>query len=110
MLAKQEFEKQIIDGIKAGRLDPCNSVDFGEIYSDLPQYYWHVVDDQVVEGSPYYVDEDQNGFHFGVSISDIEGYAERDFSELSDDEIKRVMLDIIDDYGVDDWYSEYQEA
>ena len=36
-LTKKEFKNQIVDGIKAGRLDPCNGVEFGEIYSDLPQ-------------------------------------------------------------------------
>lgn len=104
MLTKEEFKKQIIDGIKAGRLDPCNGVEFGEIYSDLPQYYWTVEDGQVVEGSPYYVDQDQGGFHFGVTISDIEGYTEKDFGALSDEEIKQAMLDIIGESGTDDWY------
>lgn len=105
-MTKEEFRQQIIEGIKDGHLDPCNGVEFGEIYSDLPQYYWYVVGDQVVEGSPYYVDQDQSGFHFGVSINDIEGYTEKDFGELSEDDIKRAMLDIIDERGTDDWYQE----
>lgn len=106
MLTKDEFKAQIVDGIKAGRLDPCNDVMFGEIYTDLPRYYWHVVDDQVVEGSPYYVDEDQSGFHFGISVSAVESYTEKEIGELSEDDIKQAMLDIIDEYGVDDWYQE----
>lgn len=110
MLTKQEFLKQIVSGIKAGRLDPCNDAEFGEIYTDLPQYYWHVADDQVVEGSPYYVDQDQSSFHFGVSISDIEGYTEKEIGELSDSEVKQAMLDIIEECGIDDWYDQYQEA
>lgn len=109
-MTKEELEKQIIEGIKSGRLDPCNGVEFGEIDTNRPQYYWHVVGDQVVEGSPYYVDQDQSGFHFGVTISDIEGYTEKDFGELSEDEVKQAMLDIVDDYGVDDWYDQYQEV
>lgn len=105
-MTKEEFENQIIEGIKAGRLDPCNGVEFGEIDTNLPQYYWHVVSGQVVEGSPYYVDQDQSGFHFGVTISDIEGYTEKDFGALSDEEIKQAMLDIIGESGTDDWYQE----
>lgn len=106
MLSKDEFKAQIVNGIKAGRLDLCNDVMFGEIYTDLPRYYWHVVDDQVVEGSPYYVDEDQSGFHFGISVSAVESYTEKEIGELSEDDIKQAMLDIIDEYGVDDWYQE----
>lgn len=107
MLTKEEFEAQIIDGIKAGRLDPCNGVEFGEIYTDLPLYYWTVEDDQVVEELPFLTDAK---FRFGISISTIEGYTEKDFGELSDDEVKQAMLGIVDDYGVDDWYDQYQEA
>lgn len=109
-MTKEDFLKQIVEGIKAGRLDPCNGVDFGEIYSDLPQYYWTVEHDQVVEESPFYVDDEQPEFRFGVTIDDIESYAEKDFGELSEDEVKQAMLGIIDDYGVDDWYNEYQES
>ncbi|KNZ37377.1 hypothetical protein [Lactobacillus delbrueckii] len=109
-MTKEEFLKQIIEGIKAGRLDPCNGVEFGEIYTDLPQYYWCVEDDEVTEESPFYTDDEQPKFRFGVSISDIENFTEKDFGKLSDDEIKQAMLDIIDEYGVDEWYDQYQEA
>lgn len=109
-MTKKEFKAQIIDGIKAGRLDPCNDVLFGEIYTDLPQYYWTVEDGQVVEESPFYVDDEQPAFRFGVSIADIENVTEKDFGELSEDEVKQAMIDIVDDYGVDDWYNEYQES
>lgn len=105
-MTKEEFRQQIIEGIKAGRLDPCNGIEFGEIDTNRPQYYWRVVDGQVVEGSPYYVDEDQSGFHFGVTVSDIEGYTEKDFGALSDEEVKQAMLDLIDECGIDDWYQE----
>lgn len=105
-----EFEKQIIEGIKAGRLDPCNGVEFGEIYTDLPQYYWTVKDGQVVEGSPYYVDDEQPKFHFGITVADVEGYTEKVLGELSDDDVKQAMLDIVDEFGVDDWYDEYQQS
>lgn len=105
-MTKEEFRQQIIEGIKAGRLDPCNGAEFGEIYSDLPQYYWYVVGDQVVEGSPYYVDQDQSGFHFGVTFADIQDYTEKEIGELSEDDIKQAMLDIIDERGTDDWYQE----
>lgn len=107
---KNEFEKQIIDGIKSGCLDPCNDVMFGEIDTNRPQYYWTVEDGQVVEESPFYVGGEHRVFRFGISIADIENVTEKDFGELSDDEIKQAMLDIIDDYGVDDWYDQYQEA
>lgn len=107
---KKEFKKQIVEGIKAGRLDPCNDVMFGEIYTDLPRYYWHVVDDQVVEGSPYYVDQDQSGFHFGISVGSVESYTEKEIGDLSEDDIKQAMLDIVDEFGVDDWLYQYQEA
>lgn len=110
MLAKEEFKKSIIEGIKAGHLDPCNGAEFGEIYSDLPQYYWTVENGKVMEESPFYVDDEQPEFRFGVTISDIENYTEKDFSELSDDEVKQAMLDIIDEFGIDDWYDRYQEA
>lgn len=109
-MTKEEFEAQIVNGIKAGRLDPCNGVEFGEIYSDLPQYYWCVEGDEVTEESPFYVDDEQPEFRFGISIADIEGYAEKEISELSDEEVKQTMLDIIDEYGVDDWFDQYQEA
>ncbi len=109
-MTKEEFLKQIVEGIKAGRLDPCNEVEFGEIDTNRPQYYWTVEHDQVVEGSPYYVDQDQSGFHFGITIDDIESYAEKGFDELSEDEVKQAMLGIIDDYGIDDWYDQYQES
>lgn len=109
-MTKKEFKAQIVDGIKAGRLDPCNGVEFGEIYSDLPQYYWTVENGKVTEESPFYVDDEQPAFRFGVSISDVENYTEKDFGELSDGEVKQAMLDIVDDYGVDDWYNEYQES
>ena len=108
-MTKEEFEKQIIDGIKAGRLDPCNGVEFVEIYTSLPQYYWTVEDGRVVEESPFYVDGKQSEVRFGVSVSDIENFTEKDFGELSDDEIKQALLDIVDEYGVDDWYDQYRE-
>lgn len=110
MLTKEKFEAQIVEGIKDGRLDPCNDVIFGEIYTDLPQYYWTVKDGQVTDDSPFYVDDEQPKFRFGISVADIESFAEKDFGELSTDEVKQAMLDIVDDYGVDDWYDQYQEA
>lgn len=109
-MTKREFKESIVDGIKAGRLDPCNDVHFGEIYTNLPQYYWTVEDDQVVEELPFLTDAK---FRFGISVSDVENYTEKDFSESSgpsDDEIEQAMLDIVDEYGVDDWYNQYQEA
>ncbi len=109
-MTKEEFEKQVVDGIKDGRLGPCNGVEFGEIYSDLPQYYWCIEDGQVTEKSPFYVDDEQPAFRFGISVGAIEGYVERDFDELSDDEVKQAMLDIIDEYGTSDWYDEYQQS
>lgn len=110
MLDKKEFKSQIIDGIKAGHLEPCNGIEFGEICSDLPQYYWTVEDGQVVEESPFYTDDEQPKFRFGITVADIEGYYGKDFGELSDDEIKQALLDIIDEYGTDDWYDEYQQS
>ena len=110
MLTKQEFDKQIIDGIKVGRLDPCNDVMFGEIYTDLPQYYWCIEDGQVTEESPFYVDDEQPEFRFGISIADIEGYTEKEIGELSEDDIKQAMLDVIDECGVDDWYDQYEQS
>lgn len=110
MLTKEEFKNQIIEGIKAGHLDPCNDVIFGEIYTDLPQYYWTVKDGQVTEDSPLYVDDEQPKFRFGVTVADIENFTEKEFGELSEDEVKQAMLDIIDESGVDDWYDQYQEA
>lgn len=110
MLTKEEFKDQIVGGIKAGRLDPCNGVEFGEIYTDLPQYYWTVENDEVTEESPFYVDDEQSAFRFGVSIADVENVTEKDFGELSDDDVKQAMLDIVDDYGVDDWYDQYQDS
>lgn len=110
MLTKGEFKKQIVDGIKAGRLNPCNSELFGEIYTNIPQYYWTVENDEVTEESPFYVDDEQPTFRFGVSIADVENVTEKDFGELSDDEVKQAMLDIIDEFGIDDWYDRYQEA
>ena len=107
---KEEFKNQIIEGIKAGQLDPCNGVEFGEIYTDRPQYYWTVENGKVTEESPLYVDDEQPEFRFGVTISDIVNYTEKDFGELSDDEVKQAMLDIIDEFGIDDWYDRYQEA
>lgn len=110
MLTKEEFKSQITEGIKDGDLAPCNDVMFGEIYTNLPQYYWTVENGQVVEESPFYVDDEQPEFRFGISISAIEDYTEKDFDELSDDEIKQAMLDIVDEFGVNDWYDQYQEA
>lgn len=109
-MTKEEFLKQIVEGIKAGRLDPCNGVDFGEIYSDLPQYYWTVENGKVTEESPFYVDDEQPKFRFGLTVADVEGYYGKDFGELSDDEVKQAMLDIVDEFGVDDWYNEYQSS
>lgn len=111
-MTKEEFEKQIIDGIKAGRLDPCNSVEFGVIYTNLPQYYWTVEgnDNEVTEESPLYVDDEQPEFRFGVTVADVESFTEKDFGDLSANEVKQAMLDIVDEYGVDDWYDQYQEV
>lgn len=110
MLTKEEFKNQIIEDIKAGYLDPCNGVEFGEIYSDLPQYYWTVENGKVTEESPFYVDDEQPEFRFGVSIADVENVTEKDFGELSEDEIKQAMLDVVDEYGVGDWYDQYQQS
>lgn len=110
MLTKEELKGQIIDGIKAGRLDPCNGVEFGDIYTSLPQYYWTVEDGRVVEESPFYVDDEQPEVRFGVTVADIENFTGEDFGKLSDDEIKQAMLHIVDEYGIDDWYDQYQEA
>lgn len=110
MLTKEELKSSIIDGIKAGSLDPCNDVMFGEIYSDLPQYYWTVENDEVTEESPFYVDDKQSEFRFGISIGAIEGYVEKDFDELSEDDIKQAMLDIVDEFGVDNWFDQYQQS
>ncbi len=109
-MTKEQFKRSIVDGIKAGRLDACNGVEFGEIYTNLPQYYWTVENDEATEESPFYVDDEQSAFRFGVSIADVENVTEKDFGELSDSEVKQAMLDIIDEYGVDDWYNQYQEA
>lgn len=110
MLTKEDFETQIVEGIKAGSLDPCNGTEFGEIYTNLPQYYWRVEDDEVTEESPFYVDDEQPKFRFGLTAADVEGYYGQDFGELSDDEVKQAMLDIVDEYGVDDWYDQYLES
>ncbi len=107
---KEEFKNQIIEGIKAGHLDPCNGVEFGEVYSDLPQYYWTVENGKVTEESPFYIDDEQPAFRFGITVADIEGYYGKDFGELSDDKIKQALLDIVDEFGVDSWYNEYQES
>lgn len=109
-MTKEQFKSSIIDGIKAGRLDPCNGVEFGDVYTYLPLYYWTVEGDQVVEELPFLTDAK---FRFGISVSDIENFTEREFSETSgpsDDEIKQAMLDIVDEYGVDDWYDQYLES
>lgn len=107
---KKEFKNQIVNGIKAGRLDPCNDPKFGEIYSNLPQYYWCIEDGQVAEESPFYVDDEQPAFRFGISVGSIERYTEKEIGELSDDEVKQAMLDIVEEFGVDDWYDQYQES
>lgn len=118
-MTKKEFLNQIVEGIKAGRLDPCNGTgaEFGEIYTNLPQYYWivenyywTVENGKVTEESPLYVDDEQPKFRFGISIGAIESYTKKDFGKLSDDEIKQAMLYLVDDYGVDDWYDLYQES
>lgn len=109
-MTKEQFKSSIVDGIKAGRLDPCNGVEFGEIYTNLPQYYWTVDNDKVTEESPFYTDDEQPKFRFGVTISDVERCTEKDFGELSEDEVKQAMLDIIEECGVSDWYDQYQEA
>ncbi|WP_201336129.1 hypothetical protein [Lactobacillus nasalidis] len=108
-MTKEQFKASIIDGIKAGRLDACNGVEFGEVYTNLPQYYWCVKGDEVTEDSPLYVDNEQPKLRFGVTVADIEDYTVKDFEELSDSEVKQAMLDIVNDYGVDDWYDQYQE-
>lgn len=110
MLSKDEFKAQIVEGIKAGRLDTCNDPKFGEIYSDLPQYYWCIEDGQVTEESPFYFDDEQPAFRFGISVGSIESYTEKEIGGLSDDEVKQAMLDIVDEFGVDDWYDQYQES
>lgn len=107
---KKEFKNQIVNGIKAGRLDPCNDPKFGEIYSNLPQYYWCIEDGQVTEESPFYVDDEQPAFRFGISVGSIESYTEKEIGELSDDEVKQAMLDIVEEFGVNDWYDQYQES
>ena len=109
-MTKETFKASIIDGIKAERLDPCNGAEFGEIYTNLPQYYWTVENGKVTEESPFYVDDEQPEFRFGISIADIENFTEKDFGELSDEEIKQAMLDIVEEFGVDDWYDQYQES
>lgn len=109
-MTKEEFRQQIIEGIKTGRLDPCNGVEFGEIYTDLPQYYWAVEEGQVVEESPFYVDDEQPKFRFGVTVADVENFTEKDFGELSDEEIKQAMLSIVSEYDADDWYDQYQQS
>lgn len=110
MLNKKQFKNSIVDGIKAGRLDPCNGVEFGKIYTDLPQYCWCVEGDEVTEESPFYTDDEQPAFRFGVTVADIENYTEKEIGDLSDDEVKQAMLNVVDEYGVDDWYDQYQEA
>lgn len=104
-MLKEEFKNQIVEGIKAGRLVPCGVVG-GEVYGKL---YWTVENDEVTK-KIFSVDDEQPEFRFGISIGAIEEYSEKDFSELSDVEVKRTMLDIVDDYGVDDWYDQYQES
>ncbi|CDR75513.1 hypothetical protein [Lactobacillus delbrueckii] len=64
----------------------------------------------MTEESPFYVDDEQPELRFGVSISDIENYTEKEFGDLSEDEVKQAMLNIVDEYGVDDWYDQYQES
>lgn len=110
MLTKEDFETQIIDGIKTERLDPCNDALCGEIDTNRPQYYWTVEDNQVVEESPFYVGGEHWDLRFGISINSIELYTEKDFEKLSEEEIRQAMLDIVNDYGVDDWYDQYQQS
>ena len=64
----------------------------------------------MVEESPFYVDDEQPEFRFGISVGAIEGYVEKDFDELSEDDIKQAMLDIVDEYGTDNWFDEYQRS
>lgn len=110
MLTKKEFKVSIVEGIKAGRLDPCNGEGFGDEYDYLPLYYWTVKDGQVTEELPFLTDAK---FRFGISVADIENFTGKYFSEssrLSDDEVKQAMLGIIEEYGVDEWYDQFQEA
>lgn len=110
MLTKEDFENQIVEGIKDGRLDPCNGVEFGEIYTDLPQYYWCVEGGEVTEESPFYTDDEQPKLRFGVTVADIENFTDKEIGDLSEDDIKQAMLDIVDEFGVDDWYDQYQQS
>jgi hypothetical protein len=111
MLTLEQFKGEIETGIKSGDLSPVNDVDLcNDLYTFKPLTFWTFdIDSMTVqEFNVNYFPKSVIDLKFGITWGEILDYSgKKDIKDLSDDEIKTYMLDLIDSTDcVTEWYDE----
>ena len=107
----EEFKGEIETGIKSGDLSPVNDVDLcNDIYTFKPLTFWAFdIDSMTVqEFNVNWFPKPLTVLKFGITWDEILDYSgKNDVEDLSDDEIKIYMLDLINSTDcVTEWYDE----
>ena len=111
MLTLEQFKGEIETGIKSGDLSPVNDVDLCDnIYTNKPLTFWALDTDSmtVEEFNSVWIKPAYKMVKFGITWDEILDYSgKNDVEDLSDDEIKIYMLDLIGSTDcVTEWYDE----
>lgn len=108
-LTQFEFEAEIKKQILLDNLDPCNGIDFGSIIANVPETYWFCDGQRVGECNYHY--DIIFIYKFGISWNDVLEWTEKDdVDDLSRNEMKKAMLDIIDSTDcAKEWYEDLTE-
>ena len=111
MLTLGQFKGEIERGIKSGDLSPVNDVDLcNDIYTFKPLTFWALdIDSMTVqEFNTNYFIKPLTALKFGITWDEILDYSgKNDIEDLSNDEIKMYMLDLINSTDcVAEWYNE----
>lgn len=111
MLTLEQFKGEIETGIKSGDLSPVNDVDLCDnIYTFKPLTFWVLnIDSMMVEEfNSAWIKPVYKMVKFGITWDEILDYSgKNDIEDLSDDEIKMYMLDLINNTDcVTEWYDE----
>lgn len=111
MLTLEQFKGEIETGIKSGDLSPVNDIDLCDsIYTNKPLMFWALdIDSMTVqEFNVNYSFMPLTVLKFGITWDEILDYSgKKDVEDLSDDEVKMYMLDLIDSTDcVNEWYDE----
>lgn len=108
-LTESEFKAELKKEILLDNLDPCNGFDFGFTIANVPEVYWFSDGQRVGEYNYHY---DINFIYkFGISWNEVlEWTGKDDVDDLSRNEMKKAMCNIIDNTDcAHDWYENLTE-